>query len=41
MRTPELDGVNKKLLKDVLKNRDLIENDNWGIVQEQVRPSSL
>ncbi len=34
----ELDGVNKKLLNDVLKNRQLIEDDNWGLFKNKIGP---
>ena len=34
----ELDGVNKKLLNDVLKNRHLIEDDNWGLFKNKLGP---
>ena len=33
-----LDEVNKKLLKDVLKNRHLIEEDNWGMFKNKIGP---
>ncbi len=34
----ELDEVNKKLLKDVLKHRQLIEQDNWGMFKNKIGP---
>ena len=34
----ELDEVNKKLLKDVLKHRHLIELDNWGMFKNKIGP---
>ncbi|WP_048190607.1 DNA primase catalytic subunit PriS [Methanobacterium sp. SMA-27] len=34
----ELDEVNKKLLKDVLKHRQLIELDNWGMFKNKIGP---
>jgi DNA primase small subunit len=34
----ELDEVNKKLLKDVLKHRPLIELDNWGMFKNKIGP---
>ena len=33
-----LDEVNKKLLKDVLKNRHLIEDNNWGMFKNKIGP---
>jgi DNA primase small subunit len=33
-----LDEVNKKLLKDVLKNRHLIEDNNWGLFKNKIGP---
>ena len=33
-----LDEVNKKLLKDVLKNRHLIEENNWGMFKNKIGP---
>ena len=33
-----LDEVNKKLLKDVLKYRPLIEDNNWGIFKNKIGP---
>jgi DNA primase small subunit len=34
----ELDEVNKKLLKDVLKHRHFIELDNWGMFKNKIGP---
>ncbi len=34
----QLDEVNKKLLKDVLKNRHLIEDNNWGLFKNKIGP---
>jgi len=34
----ELDEVNKKLLKDILKHRHLIEEDNWGMFKNKIGP---
>lgn len=34
----ELDEVNKKLLKDVIKHRQLIELDNWGMFKNKIGP---
>jgi DNA primase small subunit len=34
----ELEEVNKKLLKDVLKNRQLIEDNNWGMFKNKIGP---
>lgn len=34
----KLDDVNRKLLKDVLKNRKLLENDKWGLFKNKIGP---
>jgi DNA primase small subunit len=34
----ELEEVNKKLLKDVLKNRQLVEDNNWGMFKNKIGP---
>jgi DNA primase small subunit len=34
----ELDGVNSKLLKDVIKYREFINNDEWGLFRGKVGP---
>ncbi len=34
----KLDDVNKKLLNDVLKYRNLIENDQWGVFKGNIGP---
>ncbi|NYB25899.1 MAG: DNA primase catalytic subunit PriS [Methanobacteriaceae archaeon] len=38
--TPEtqLDEVNQKLLKDVMKNRELLEDNQWGIFRSKIGP---
>ncbi|KZX14538.1 DNA primase small subunit [Methanobrevibacter curvatus] len=33
-----IDGINPKLLKDTIKNRDVLINNNWGIFQERIGP---
>ncbi len=33
-----LEEVNKKLIRDVLKNRHLIEDDNWGLFKNKIGP---
>ncbi|MDD3985997.1 MAG: DNA primase catalytic subunit PriS [Methanobacterium sp.] len=34
----DLDEVNKKLLKDILKHRQLIELENWGMFKNKIGP---
>ncbi|NYB52564.1 MAG: DNA primase catalytic subunit PriS [Methanobacteriaceae archaeon] len=34
----ELDGVNMKLIKDAIKHRRLLENDQWGIFRKNIGP---
>ena len=34
----KLDDVNKNLLKDVLKNRALLEDDEWGLFKHEIGP---
>jgi DNA primase small subunit len=34
----EIDGVNEKLKKDVLKNRELLERGDWGIFRSKMGP---
>ena len=34
----QLDDVNKKLLNDVLKYRNLIENNQWGVFKGKIGP---
>ena len=34
----QLDEVNKKLLKDVIKNRELLKNNQWGIFRGKIGP---
>lgn len=34
----KLEDVNEKLLKDVLKNRDLLENNEWGKFKGEIGP---
>lgn len=34
----EFDGINNKLVKDVVKYRDLIENDQWGAFKNKIGP---
>lgn len=34
----QIDDVNVKLLKDVLKNRNLLENDQWGLFKNKIGP---
>lgn len=34
----ELDEVNQKLLKDVIKNRELLEDDQWGKFRGKIGP---
>jgi DNA primase small subunit len=34
----EIDGVNEKLLKDVIKNRMLIKSGDWGIFRNKIGP---
>ncbi len=34
----ELDDVNKKLFKDTIKHRHLIEDDNWGLFKGKIGP---
>ncbi len=36
-----MDGVNKKLLKDVVKYREFIENDDWGLFKSKTRPHQI
>lgn len=38
--TPEaqLDEVNQKLLKDVIKNRELLDDNQWGIFKSKIGP---
>lgn len=34
----EMDAVNKKLLKDIVKYREFIENDDWGLFKSKIGP---
>jgi DNA primase small subunit len=34
----EIDGINEKLLKDMIKNRELLEDDQWGIFKSKIGP---
>ena len=34
----KIDDVNEKLLKDVLKNRDLLKDDQWGLFKNKIGP---
>jgi len=34
----EIDGINPKLLKDIIKNRELLEDNQWGIFKSKIGP---
>lgn len=34
----EIDDINKNLLKDIIKNRDLLDNNQWGIFRSKIGP---
>lgn len=34
----EIDGANQKLIKDVIKNCDLIKRDEWGVFRNKIGP---
>ncbi len=34
----QIDDVNEKLLKDILKNRNLLKNDQWGLFKNNIGP---
>lgn len=34
----EIDGINPKLLKDIIKNRELLESDEWGLFKSKIGP---
>ena len=34
----EIDGINSKLLKDIIKNRNLITNNEWGVFKANIGP---
>jgi DNA primase small subunit len=36
--TMEIDGVNEKLIKDVIKNRMLIKSGEWGVFRNKIGP---
>jgi len=36
--TENIDGINPKLLKDIIKNRDLLDDDQWGIFKSKIGP---
>jgi len=36
--TEEIDGINLKLIKDIIKNRDLLDDDQWGIFKSKIGP---
>lgn len=36
--TEEIDDINPKLLKDIIKNRDLLDDDQWGIFKSKIGP---
>ena len=36
--TENIDGINPKLLKDIIKNRDLLEDNQWGIFKSKIGP---
>jgi DNA primase small subunit len=36
--TIEMDGVNQKLIKDAIKNREHLKNDNWGLFKNKIGP---
>jgi DNA primase small subunit len=36
--TVEIDGVNEKLIKDVIKNRELIKRGDWGVFRNKIGP---
>ncbi|MEA4957507.1 MAG: DNA primase catalytic subunit PriS [Methanobrevibacter sp.] len=33
-----IDGINPKLLKDIIKNRELLEDNQWGIFKSKIGP---
>ncbi|RBQ24337.1 DNA primase small subunit PriS [Candidatus Methanobinarius endosymbioticus] len=33
-----IDGINPKLLKDIIKNRDFLEDNQWGIFKSKIGP---
>ena len=36
--TEEIDGINPRLLKDMIKNRDYLLDDNWGAFKNNIGP---
>jgi len=36
--TEIIDGINPKLLKDIIKNRDLLDDNQWGIFKNKIGP---
>ena len=34
----EIDGINKQLMKDIIKNREFVENDQWGLFKSKIGP---
>jgi DNA primase small subunit len=36
--TELIDGINQKLLKDIIKNRALLDDDQWGIFKSKIGP---
>ena len=36
--TEEIEGINQKLLKDIIKNRELLEDNQWGIFKSKIGP---
>ncbi len=34
----EIEGINKQLMKDIIKNREYIENDQWGLFKNKIGP---
>lgn len=36
--TEDMDGINPKLLKDIIKNRELLDDDQWGIFKSKIGP---
>ncbi|KZX15331.1 DNA primase small subunit [Methanobrevibacter cuticularis] len=34
----EIEGINPRLLKDIIKNRQFLENDEWGLFKSKIGP---
>lgn len=34
----EIDGINKNLMKDIIKNRNLVKEDKWGLFKSNIGP---